>query len=105
MLHRISRDLDEAAADFPVWHHVDAVLEAILKITMEDPGDEIHLRLARGLADALGCHTAFIGALIRGEDGFGVRTLAVWSRGEPGESYEYPLAGTPCEEAFTKRIF
>lgn len=78
--------------------HIDAALRAILEITTDAPDDELHPRLARSLAEALGCHTAFVGQLARGKDGAKVRTLAVWSRGEPTENFEYPLAGTPCEE-------
>ena len=98
MFHRASGDLGDAAAGLPVWRHLDAVLRAILEVTTDAPDDELHRRLAQGLADALGCHTAFVGQLVRAEDGTRVRTLAVWSRGGPTENFEYPLAGTPCEE-------
>lgn len=81
-----------------MWKHVDAVLGEILTIAARASDDGFHLAVARGLAQALCCHTAFVGQLIRGEDGLRVRTLAVWTRGERAGDFEYSLARTPCEE-------
>ena len=85
-----------------MWHHVDTVLRAILEISPDATDSEFHLQLARNLAAALDCHTAFVGQLVRGQGGPKVRTVAVWSRGEATENFEYPLAGTPCEEVLRR---
>ena len=74
------------------------VLRAVLEVTPGASDDGFHLRLSRNLAEALGCHTAFVGRLVRRESGDEIRTLAVWSHKEAAENFQYPLAGTPCEE-------
>ncbi len=103
MLHRVSNSpLDLTAQSDTgaqtVWSHVNAVLRAILDIATDASDTEFHLCLARGLADALGCQTAFVGELVDGEQGVNVRTLSVWSDGKPIDNFQYPLGGTPCEE-------
>lgn len=104
MLHRASGDLDTTSRDLSIWGHVDAVLRAILEMTADTPEDEFHLCLVRALATALGCHTTFVAQLVRGEGGVRVRTLAVWSHGGPAQNFEYPLAGTPCEEVLREGL-
>lgn len=98
MLHRAVPDLSAGELRATTWQHVDAVLDAILDVTTSSFGDEFHARLARGLAEALGCHTAFVGELHDPDGDARVRTLAVWSRGALAEPFEYPLVGSPCEE-------
>ena len=105
MLHRVSNNpLDlmaqSNAGGHEMWSHVNAVLRAILDIAADASDTEFHLCLARGLADALGCQTAFVGELVDGERGVNVQTLSVWSAGEPVNNFQYPLSGTPCEEVF-----
>ncbi len=103
MLHRLSdnrRDLEDQPENpgQEVWPHVNAVLRAILDIAADANDAEFHLCLARGLADALGCQTAFVGELVEGEQGANVQTLSVWSDGKPIGNLLYALSGTPCEE-------
>ena len=97
MLHRSLPDPHGVEPTTTPWDHVSAVLEAILGVTTDRFDEGFHARLVRGLAEALGCHTAFVSELVEEEGPAAIRTLAVWSRGEPAEPLEYPLAGTPCE--------
>ena len=98
MLHRAEQDRSEGALDANPWSHVDEVLEAILVVAGASVDDGFHERLAQGLADALGCHTAFVSEFIDDQGSERVRTLAIWSRGSTVENFEYPLSDTPCAE-------
>jgi signal transduction histidine kinase/ABC-type amino acid transport substrate-binding protein/ActR/RegA family two-component response regulator len=62
-------------------------------------GESFLLDLVKNLAQATGTDVAFIGEVIPAKDGRRVRTLALYIDGAPAESLEYPLAGTPCEQA------
>ncbi len=98
MLHRAVSDTVEGDLGPQAWRHVDAVLDALLSVTTSRFDDGFHARLARGLAEAVGCHTAFVGELIVQDGAAHVATQAVWSRGEAAPDFSYPLVGTPCEE-------
>ena len=98
MPHRADHDAGGNDRGPAGWPHAVAVLEAIHRIATSRFDEDFHPRLVKDLAEALGCHTAIVGELIEGPGAGSVRTLAVWSRGAPGLSFEYPLAGTPCQE-------
>jgi len=60
-----------------------------------ETGDAFFCSLVQRLAEALCVEYAFISELTRGGTHF--RSLALWARGRLGETFEVPLAGTPCE--------
>ncbi len=60
-------------------------------------GESFHLDLVKHLTLATGAEAAFIGEIVREEDGRRLQTLAVYLDGAPATNLEYPLAGTPCE--------
>ena len=74
----------------------ESLLGAIVEGTSGSTGDEFFRSLVRHLSLSLGIRYAFVGELTGpGKDR--VRTLAVWSGAEFGSSFEYALAGTPCQ--------
>ena len=60
-------------------------------------GPEFFRALVRHLAGALGFRHALVAETLPERPGV-VRTLAVWSGDDFGETMEYPLHGTPCEQ-------
>lgn len=60
-------------------------------------GEEFFRSLAQHLAVALEVKYAFVAELI-GDPPTTARTIAFWADQEPGETLQYPLAGTPCNE-------
>ncbi len=60
-------------------------------------GEDIFQYLTNHLALALNVDYALIG-LLTGDDSRTVRVIAMTADGKPVESFEYSLAGTPCEQ-------
>jgi len=73
----------------------DAALRAIVEGVEAEVGESFFRSLVRHLSSALGVEYAFVSELV--ENGTHFRTRAVWERGQPGENFVTPLAGSPCE--------
>jgi PAS domain S-box-containing protein len=73
----------------------DAALRAIVEGVEAEVGESFFRSLVRHLSSALGVQYAFVSELV--ENGTHFRTRAVWERGQLGENFVIPLAGTPCE--------
>jgi len=59
-------------------------------------GEDALLAMARYLAQCLGFDHASIGQLLPGAQG--IRNQAVWQDGLPRAGFDYPIAGSPCEQ-------
>jgi PAS domain S-box-containing protein len=79
----------------------DEALRQIVEGTAAATGAEFFRALVRHLAGALGMRFAFVGELLRPENGRPpgerVRVLAVWAGDQFADNFEYDLRGTPCE--------
>ena len=65
-------------------------------------GAEFYRTLCRQLSQTLGADMVFIGEIADSE-GARVRTLSVCVDGSEGPNFEYPLAGSPCAHAISRR--
>jgi PAS domain S-box-containing protein len=77
-------------------------LRSIVEGTAAKTGDEFFRSLVRHLAEALAVRSALV-AEVKPEEPDRARTLAVWS-GDFGKNFEYPLAGTPCENVVNQTM-
>ncbi|HXV22267.1 MAG TPA: PAS domain S-box protein, partial [Desulfuromonadales bacterium] len=66
-------------------------------------GDHFFRSLVAHLADALKADIAFVGEFDR-QQPQNVKAIAVVAGGREGESFEYPLANTPCENVANQKI-
>lgn len=73
------------------------LLQTIVEGTSSSTGKDFFHQLTRSLSESLGTEYAFIGELAPGST-TRIRSIYVWARGEPGQSIEYDLAGTPCDK-------
>ncbi|MCY1073539.1 two-component system sensor histidine kinase NtrB [Archangium lansingense] len=71
----------------------EATLQALLELTLAEPGPDFFQVLVRQLAQALDVTCALVGEL----DGDSVRKLACFNLGDFCELPPYALAGTPCQ--------
>jgi diguanylate cyclase (GGDEF)-like protein/PAS domain S-box-containing protein len=71
-------------------------LRAIVEGTSSTTGADFLRSLVRHLAGALGTRFAFI-AEVAGPESHRARILAFWTDEDYGETFEYDLRGTPCE--------
>ncbi|WP_257304962.1 response regulator [Geothrix campi] len=67
-------------------------------------GESFLHELVKHLAQATEADVAFIGECLSAGDAGRIRTLSVFSRGVPGENFEYAQAGTPCERALRGEV-
>jgi transcriptional regulator with PAS, ATPase and Fis domain len=75
----------------------DAALRAVVEGTVSETGREFYRALVRNLAIALHTHGAWVTEYDEGTDS--LRALAFWFGGRFVDRFEYPIAGTPCEDA------
>ena len=66
-------------------------------------GENFLSSLVEYLSKTLKVDYAFIGKLIGPEED-SIKTLAVYGKGKPIENFEYPLAGTPCENVVGQQL-
>jgi PAS domain S-box-containing protein len=71
-------------------------LRSIVEGTAANTGEAFFRSLVRHLAAALEVRYVFVGE-VRGVQRDTVGTLAVWAGDDFDDNFEYPLAGTPCE--------
>jgi signal transduction histidine kinase/ActR/RegA family two-component response regulator len=64
-------------------------------MTLTKTGDEFLPAVVKEMAVALDANLAFIGEFASDDV---IQTVAVYRSGQPGENFEYPLRGTPCEQ-------
>jgi PAS domain S-box-containing protein len=74
----------------------DAILRALAEGSLAETGESFFRTLVRELAGVLGVQYAFVSERTRGGTHF--RSRAFWARGAPGEDFEVPAAGSPCED-------
>ncbi len=86
---RIAAEIERGRAE-------DALRRAALAVSGAE-GENVYRELVRVLATILGVEIAFI-ALPKAEDPCKLKMLAFWIDGRIVEDFEYPLAGTPCEQ-------
>jgi PAS domain S-box-containing protein len=86
---RIAAEIERGRAE-------DALRRAALAVSGAE-GENVYRELVRVLATILGVEIAFI-ALPKAEDSCKLKMLAFWIDGRIVEDFEYPLAGTPCEQ-------
>ena len=67
-------------------------------------GESFLHELVKHLAQATEADVAFIGERLSAGDAGRIRTLSVFSRGVPGENFDYDQAGTPCEQAIRGEV-
>lgn len=92
------------ARDISDRKRAQETLERIVKGTATATGDEFFQSLVCHLASALGVRWALVGELVADGGPERVRTLAMWDDGQPGQNFEYQLAGTPCENVVGQQI-
>lgn len=73
--------------------HRDRLTRGVAQTAAVD-GEAYHEAMVRFLGEHLGAACVIVGELRSGQT---IRTLASWTPGGPIESFEYDLAGTPCE--------
>ncbi len=80
------------------------MLYKIMRGTERVYGDDFLASLVESIADTLQVDYAFVGKLIRekGQEDK-IQVLSIWGKGQHLESFEYKLAGTPCEEIINKK--
>ena len=78
----------------------EATLQALLEVTLAEPGPDFFQVLVRQLAQALGVTCALVGEL----DENLVRKLACFNLGDFCELPPYALAGTPCQVTVEQAI-
>ncbi len=105
----LARDEDGSPARFLGSHvditqrrRVDDVLQSLVKSTGAI-GEVFLEKLASELAGALAVNFAFVGELQPEKPGI-IRSLSAWRNGQPAESFEYSLAGTPCEDVVGREL-
>jgi transcriptional regulator with GAF, ATPase, and Fis domain len=77
------------------------VLRLILEGTVSETGRGFFRALARNLCRALQTHGAWVTEYLPAQRR--LRSLAFWMGGAYIETYEYDIAGTPCEPVIAKR--
>ena len=83
------------ARDISKRKRAEAIVRTIVEGTAGTTGVAFFRDLVRHIADALELRYTLIGELLEPEK-TRIRVLAAWKSG-PAESFEYGLAGTPCE--------
>jgi two-component system NtrC family sensor kinase len=72
---------------------MESTLQALLELTLTEPGPEFFQSLVKQLAQTLGVTCALVGEL----NGTDVHKLACFNQGDFCELPPYSLAGTPCQ--------
>ncbi|MEW6281313.1 MAG: ATP-binding protein, partial [Candidatus Eremiobacterota bacterium] len=108
--HRDGRDVPVEISLHPLQDGVAAVVrdrtqqvasEQFLRNLAEERGAFAFDRLVLSLAGVLGADAVVVSEL--SPDGLRVAVVAACSAGEPLEPFDYPLAGTPCQQAAAER--
>jgi PAS domain S-box-containing protein len=96
---------ENAALEARVAHldRVEHTLNAILKGTASQTGDDFFVSLVKYLAETLNAKYALIGEL-SGRHNESIRTIAYWRDGKLGENFLYPLAGSPCAQVIENGV-
>ncbi|PTL84452.1 ATP-binding protein [Vitiosangium sp. GDMCC 1.1324] len=79
---------------------MEATLQALLELTLAEPGPGFFQSMVKQLAQVLGVTCALVGEL----DGNTVRKLACFNQGDFCDLPPYPLAGTPCQVTVDQAI-
>jgi len=79
----------------PKVSHEDMLFQ-VMKGTEKDFGEDFILSVTKALAKTLKVDFAFIGKLFKGEKDR-VETLSFWGKKKYKDSFQYDLAGSPCE--------
>lgn len=89
---------DTSEPYYSLSHHksLDTVLRDISTVLSTSAGNEFFYSSVRYLTKTLTADYAFIGELTDGANR--VRTLTVYPDDDCADHFEYPLAGTPCEQ-------
>ena len=80
----------------------EATLRHVSRNVSHEVGQEFFEALVAALGDALSVDHVLFGVV--DPDSLNVTTLAVQSRGQAGSNFGYPLAGSPCQDVFTKGL-
>ncbi len=88
-------------SDITAWKRHEETVLTIARGVSGSTGEGFFRDLARHLARAVNAEVAMVGRLV-GDDLDRIQTLAVEADGEPGETFTYALAGTPCEKALAQ---
>jgi PAS domain S-box-containing protein len=86
-----------------IEHRLREALNQAAEAVTCKAGDDVLRELARRLTLALGVEHALISILIPGQTGR-VQVIAGYSQGHFVDSYQYDLAGTPCEQVIGQRF-
>jgi PAS domain S-box-containing protein len=78
------------------------ILHAINETFSGKTGNDFFLAMVPYLGEILNMEHTFVGELT--EDGLSIRTLAVCAHGKIVANFEYPLAGTPCDNVVGKNL-
>jgi PAS domain S-box-containing protein len=75
-----------------------AALRALVEASSHAGGEEYFQALVRHLASSVDAHYAFVAEFSPPDSDTVARTIAFWARDHIADNFEWPLAGTPCEE-------
>ncbi len=92
-LHVVWRDITDRK-------QAEEALKYMIEGTSASVGEDFLRSMVGNLATTLGCKCILVAELVPGQKR--LRTLIVWSDGEIVPSFEYDLAGTPCENVLGK---
>lgn len=73
-------------------------LRAIVEAASHSSGEEYLQAFVRNLARLVDAHYAFVAEFVSPEATTRARTIAFWARDHIAENFEWPIAGTACEE-------
>jgi len=94
-IQTVSRDVTSQKLNEELVAHIARGVSA-------STGAEFFRSLCQQLAEALGADLVFIGE-VADPGGERVRTLSVYADGTEAPNFDYPLAGSPCVQAISRR--